>query len=76
MMSRLKEILRSGPAKAIGLLGGAGALIGNSTFIFNLFAALADGKIDDAEFHSLLASASGMQIILLVAIVVFLKNHK
>lgn len=46
------------------------------TFGAHLAAALADGKIDSAELQGLLSSASGIELVILLVVMIVLKQKK
>ena len=52
------------------------ALISLLNFIANIVNSLSDGEIDGTEFHKLASSSSAVQLVLLVAIMIYLRNKK
>lgn len=54
----------------------APVFIGVFSFLSNLFIALSDGKIDSTELHNLMSGASGIQTVILIIVVYFLKRAR
>lgn len=52
------------------------ALLSTANFLANLLAALKDNNISDQEFHALLQMSSGIEAIILFAIMAFLRIKK
>lgn len=52
------------------------ALISLIQFIAHVIVALDDGRIDSAELHALMSSASGLQVIILGAIMIVIRKKK
>lgn len=71
-MNWLADLLKNHAGKAIGVPTALSAL----TFFGNLALALSDGVIDDTEFHNLLTSASGVEMLLLGVLMLALKKKK
>jgi hypothetical protein len=69
-MDKISEFLRTHVAKVIGVP----AVLSTFTFLSNLALALADGTIDDQEFHNLLNSASGIESLYLLIAMFFLRK--
>jgi len=62
--------LKSNVTKAVGVP----ALLSGVSFFGNLFIALSDGVITEKEFHNLLTSSNGVEMIILVVLYVALKK--
>lgn len=69
-MDWLKNLFNSNPLLALG----CPSVISCIGFFGNLASALSDGQIDSNEFHTLMASASGIQMLLLIAIMFALRS--
>lgn len=54
----------------------APAAISGATFAANLSLALSDGYIDNTEWHKLISGANGVQLVILLGVVYFLKREK
>lgn len=67
-MDWLKNLFNSNPILALT----APSAISAFSFFGNLLNALSDGYIDGNEFHQLMMSASGFQLLILIAIMVAL----
>lgn len=50
------------------------AVISGLTFLLNILLALNDGVIDDKEFHNLMTSSSGVQMVILFLVMIVLKR--
>ncbi len=50
-------------------------LASSATFIANILIALSDGVISEREFHDLLQGASGVEIVVLMLVMAFLKSR-
>lgn len=50
------------------------AVISGLTFLLNILLALNDGVIDDKEFHNLMTSSSGAQMVILFFVMVILRK--
>lgn len=71
-MNKLMDLLRNKPHVAISVP----AVLCFLTFITNLVKALSDGNIDSDEFHVLLASADGFEMVVLFIVMIVLKDKK
>ena len=54
----------------------APAAISGVSFFTNLSLALSDGEIDTTEFHKLMSGANGVQFLILLAVIIYLKRDK
>lgn len=68
-MDWLKNLLSNNPILALS----CPSVLSAFTFFGNLANALTDGKIDTNEFHELMLSASGVEMLILFAIMIALK---
>ncbi len=51
-------------------------IISSLNFVANLINSLSDGEIDGAEFHKLATSGSAIQLVLLIAVMIYIKKKK
>lgn len=68
-MDWLNNFLNNKPISALI----APSLLSGFSFFGNLANALSDGKLDSNEFHSLMMSASGAQMLILIVIMIALR---
>ena len=68
-MDWLKNILKDG--KSLSLSGAA--IISILNFGQNLIAASSDGVIDSTELHQLMGGADGIQMVIIIGVMIFLK---
>lgn len=71
-MEWLKKFLEN---KLLSVLS-ISSLISLFIFLANLIAALRDGILSDSEVHTLMSGASGLQLLILGAVMVVLKIKK
>ena len=71
-MNWLKQLVKSNPLLSICIP----AFMSSLTFFGNLIASLADGQIDDVEFHNLMSTANGIEMIVLMIIIIALREKK
>jgi len=71
-LDNLKDWVNENASKAIGVPAALSAL----TFFGNLALALSDGVITQQEFHNLIASANGLESLVLIVLMIFLKKKK
>jgi hypothetical protein len=70
-MDWLKNFIQGNPFLSLFVPTTLGAV----NFFANLMVALSDGQIDSNEMHQLMSSASGLETIFLVIIMLALKNR-
>jgi hypothetical protein len=66
------KLITTNPSIAIAMP----TLLGLLQFVAHLTVALSDGKLDSSEMHTLMSSASGVELILLGVIMMALKINK
>lgn len=71
-MKWVKEAINKNPFLALLLPTG----LGGANFIGNLLAALSDGRLDSSEISQLASSASGLETIILIIIMLALRDNK
>lgn len=71
-MDWLKELIKKNPFSALLLPSG----LGGFNFFGNLLVAFSDGNIDGAELHNLMSSASGLETIILIIVMLALKQKR
>ncbi len=71
-MDWLTDIIKKNPFFALVFPTGLGGM----DFFVHLFNAMSDGNIDPVEMQQLITSASGLQIVLLLVIMLALKEKK